>query len=194
MRNLILALAITSTAAPGAAQNAEVVLWKHVQNWSVYVDRTTGDTCFAGVVFDDGTVFRFGFLEPGSQTALYAAIGNPNWQSIEQGKDYELYLQFDNAQSWRAPARATQIDGVPFLFVGTSEVDFVEELMRKHYLKVHYDGRNILSLSLQGSYAALQEMGMCETTISEYRTSGSATSGDPFKTERASNKTDPFAR
>jgi len=116
------------------------------------------------------------------------------WRSIENGKDYELYLQLDNAQSWRSPARATRIDGVPFLVFGADQVDFVEELMRKHFLKVHYEGRMILNLSLQGSYAALQEMGVCESTIAEYRSPGSVSNSDPFKGERASNKADPFAR
>lgn len=194
MRRLILALAIAAAASPSVAQKAEVVLWKDVRNWSVYVDRTIGDTCFASAIFDDGTSFRFGFLQPGSELAMYVAIGNANWRSIESGKDYELFLQLDNEPLWRSPARASLIGGVPYLVIGTNEIGFVEELMRKHSLRVHYEGRTILNLSLQGSHAAVREMVVCESTISEYRPSGPATGGDPFSSERASEKADPFAQ
>ncbi|RWD31332.1 MAG: hypothetical protein EOS22_04740 [Mesorhizobium sp.] len=168
LRFLVTCLAAMITSAQVRAAEVETVLWKNVGNWSVYVDRPLEFQCFVTTLYEDYTIFRFGFLQPGSSTALYLAIGNLNWTSIEEGKDYDLILQIDNEAGWRSPAKGMRFGTLTALAIGTNEPGFVEQLMRKHSLRVFFNGRQVLNLSLRGSNAALRELGTCQNAVDAY--------------------------
>jgi len=188
----VLASAAFATNVLSAEQ--ETALWKTVGAWDVYIDSTMQFQCFIATVYEDSTIFRVGFQEPGANAALYVALGNLNWASLEEGKDYDLILQIDNEASWTSPARAIKFGTMPALVISTSQVDFVEQLMRKHSLQVWFKGQQILNLSLKGSNAALNEMAACQTAVDAYvRGNRQANPKDPFSGVETVKKKDPFA-
>jgi hypothetical protein len=179
----ILFASIFAFIAPANAANDETALWRSVGNWNVYIDKTVEFQCFITTIYEDNTVFRVGFLKPGSSAAVYIAVGNMNWASIESGKDYDLTIQIDNGSSWNSPASGFRFGGLPSLIVNTNQIDFLDQFMRKHSLQVYFNGQRILNLSLRGSNAALQEMGYCQNAVDSYL----------GKYKPSARKTDPFA-
>lgn len=180
---------------PAHAEEKETALWKNVGTWSVYIDRTVQYQCFIATIYEDYTIFRVGFQQPGSDSTMYVALGNLDWTSIEEGKDYELILQIDNETGWRSPARGFRFGTLPALIVGTNQADFVEQMMRRHSLRVHFNGQQILNLSLRGSNAALRELGNCQNQVDAYLgIKNQENSKDPFSGVAApAPKKDPFA-
>ncbi len=65
-------------------------LWKRVGSWDIRVDRSLNYGCFLVNVYQGGTVFRIGFDR--TNGGGYLMLGNPNWRSIEVGKEYDLEL------------------------------------------------------------------------------------------------------
>lgn len=174
--------------------NQETALWKNVGPWSVYIDKTTQFQCFIATTYQDYTIFRVGFQQPNSTSALYVSLGNMNWSSIEAGKDYDLILQIDNEPGWPSPARGFRFGTMPALIVGTNQTGFIEQMMRKHSLRVFFGGKQILNLSLRGSNAALMEMANCQNEVDKYLGRSNGTTNDPFAGTVASPAPkDPFA-
>lgn len=187
---LSIALIVSLLTPAIAAQDS--IHWKNVGAWTIKVDTSLGNSCFAAILYEDYTVFRIGFQEPGAAAAMYVGLGNLNWKSLETGKDYKLFLQLDNEKPWSSPARAAMIGQMPFLFIQTNQIRFVDQLMRKHALRVYFDGRQILNLSLRGSFAAIEELAVCQKTVDEVTKTPEGPS-DPFSgvSQPDANK-DPF--
>lgn len=162
-------VAAALAAGPAAAQDTEQ--WGTARGWDVRVDSSMGDGCFVLAGFEDGTVFRLGFDR--TDDSAYLMVGNDDWSSIEEGKDYALEIRMDRAAPWEAPATGVRLDGSPFLFIPLDEADFVDEFMRKHTLAIDYDGTAVAHLSLEGSSAAIVEMVECQEKVDRGE--------DPFK-------------
>lgn len=188
-------LATTMFASAQQNEPLETALWKSIENWNILIDRTVQYQCFATILYEDFTVFRVGFQNPDSSAALYVALGNLNWTSIEVGKDYDLVMRIDNGTAWTSPARGFRFGEMPALVVNTNEVDFFEQLMRKHALQVFFNGQRILNLSLRGSHAAIREMIACQNEVDRYLGRRAAPPrSDPFAgASSRSNSRDPFA-
>lgn len=190
MRKLLggafLALLLAS-AAVGEDGNT----WGEVEGWIIGVDASLGNSCFAVTTFEDGTAVRFGYDSTSGNQPFYILFGNQKWRSLEVGKDYDLVIRLDNEAPWDAPARGVTLgDGeMVFLAVGTSESEFLQEITRKHGIVIEYEGREIASLSLHGSYKATIAMSQCQL-----ETGGGATDADdPFSEKPKSRGDDPFA-
>lgn len=184
-------LAVMSTAllaTPVNAVEAEIAEWGEVRGWAIGVDFTVGNGCFISTDFEDGTRFRLGF--DNTNDAVFIVVGNPNWQSIEDGKEYDIKVRMDRASPWLATATGGRLDGLPVLVAYTTESNFVVEFMRKREIRVEYEGVEIANLSLRGSSAAIQEMVRCQD---EMDANGPRQVSDPFA--KGTNKSsDPFAR
>lgn len=175
------------------SKDQPVVFWKAVGNWGVWVDRTVGNGCFIATEYGDDTIFRLGILSEEYGSPAYFAVGNRNWQSLEEGKDYDLTLQMDNREPWRAQARAMKgrKGEIPFLMAEAGEYEFFEEFIRKHSLTVSYKGQVVVRLNLKGSAAAMREMMACQDAINEdAKKAPAAPKQDPFK--GVSSSKDPF--
>lgn len=191
----VVACAALSFSITAQATSKDAVLFKTVGSWSIYSDRTMGNSCFAASIFEGGIILRFGFQKPDSASAFYISFGSTKWHSLEDGKDYRISMQMDNEPKWNATASAGRIGEVPFLFVSTNEADFIIELVRKHGIRVEYQGRQIGHLSLKGSAAAARALVECQEAVKlleEY--SPPKTTDDPFSVKPNSNNSDdPFA-
>ncbi|MDF2809883.1 MAG: hypothetical protein K0S56_914 [Microvirga sp.] len=177
-----------------AFSEEETIKWKDVNGWRIAVDTTVGNGCFMSTLFEGGTVLRFGFTK--NPNGGYISVGNLNWSSLEEGKTYKISIRMDDEPAWNASATATKI-GIPTLVVKTHEVDFVTELATKHGLRITFNGREVVRLSLKGSYAAVQAIVECQGKVNEAMTAGDRyrKSKDPFSDGGSvMNADDPFAQ
>lgn len=192
IRALAFTILIACVALPASAREP---LWKHVGNWSVHVD-TSGQTygCFILTTYTDGSILRVSVMP--DRSSLLLMVGNMEWASIEAGKDYPIDVRFDDAPWWTATATGFRLSGVPLLFVESRRDEFFEEFMRKHEMRVRYEGREIVRLGLKGSFAALQELGRCQTAVTvssgESTTPKAGTRNDGPFSRSGSGMSDPF--
>ncbi len=180
----------TCLSVPALAQDTRE--WSQVGHWSIAVDPTLNNSCFALNEYDDGTVLRIG-LDLSDEGIWYIMFGNDRWQSIEAGSDYDVSLKFDREAEWNAIASGIDMGGgINFLYVFGSDVNFFDEFVRKNTLKLFYDGSTIAQLSLSGSARAINAMLECQEA------QDAAPPADPFagKSKKKSGSkagADPFA-
>lgn len=181
------------TFATSAHANKNTI-WKNVGTWIVGVDQSLGNGCFVSAVTNRGTAFRFGFSfrEKGG---IFVLIGNKDWASIEEGKDYKMVLQFDRRPAWTwRPAGVPMESGKVYLYGLAMEADFFNEMAKSHVMSVTYQGRHVAQLNLKGSHAALMELANCQQAMNATGTTGRRISKDPFATDQSRrSKKDPFA-
>jgi hypothetical protein len=171
---------------------AQTAAWKEdVKGWFIGVDRSVNDGCFMQSPFEGGGVMRVGF-DP-SQDVIFVLIGDDDWRSLEIGKLYPIEFQFGQRSPWTVEAgvfswedgdQALQFT-VPF---GDSRAEaFVNELQQTQNIRVRYEGREIINLSLRGSSAAMQETINCQANMIGTGGGGS----DPFNSN-GNGSSDPF--
>jgi hypothetical protein len=174
----------------GPSQSVESPLWKTVGSWEIRVDKTLNFGCFMMASYVRGTFVRIGLNQ--KHLNGYILVGNNDWRSLEIGKEYELVLQLDGNPPWRGNATALQVggSGPASLYLPFLKPDFMIELAKKQMLSIWYEAKLITSLSLTGSFAATQELVLCQRSIEAARGGGSP--ADPFV--RDNKPRDPFAR
>ena len=190
MRNqriaILIFLSIFFGCFSSSAISEETPIWSSVGGWTIHVDRTLDFGCFAMASYELGSALRFGW-NPIREVA-YLILGDPSWKSLEVGKSYEIEIQFDNLTPWEGTATGVEMGQMVFLWVDIDDANFIVEMAQRHALKIFYQNDEILRLSLQDSYRALQEMIECQETVNSafeeyYR-------DDPFRPRSE----DPFKR
>jgi hypothetical protein len=171
------------------ASAEDTVLWKNIENsWSIYVDTTLGNGCFAVTVYDSGTVLRVGIDK--TEGGVYAILGNQNWKSLEKGKKYYVKTYFGNKSPWEGNAQAIDMSGMNFLTVSMkskeNSVLFLKEFMEESAVRFTYNETVIANLKLTGSYKAGSEILECQKVMDAPNLNK-----DPFKTKEK-GKADPF--
>ncbi|SFB53007.1 hypothetical protein SAMN03159496_04733 [Rhizobium sp. NFR07] len=185
-RCMFIALLLVCSVTPAAAQQA--IPWKSSGDWDILMDQTMGNACYVTAAYEDGTVIRLGFNFLENERTMYLAIGNAKWKSLEDSKDYEISVTFDNRTPWKAAAVGSDFASAKWLFINGLKGSFANEFARKHSVRVHYNGREIVNLRLKGSSKAIDEMIACQTTVNE------VTSGKPQQpTTPAPSPQDPFS-
>ncbi|MDK4720096.1 hypothetical protein PH552_12150 [Rhizobium sp. CNPSo 3968] len=182
---------------------ADSVPWKSVNGWTILVDPSMGNACYMTTAFNNNVLLRFGFSFLGKAPLLYLAVGNRNWQSLEVGKDYPLQIHFDNNPIWSATAFVTDLSGVKFLNVTTSDTNFAQEFSRKLGMTISFQGKFVTGVQLRGSSAAVAEMLNCQTNVNAIAGAKNPAQppADPFQQQPAplpagqnpQNSKDPFS-
>lgn len=191
MKSLICLIFILSSLS-GYSLAEEAPLWKRVGSWEVRVDTTLDNGCFTYQLYESETYVRFGIDKTNGGT--YLLIGDPDWKSLEPGKEYLVELTFGNETPWEADATAVEFVDIPSLYIyatsGDSALLFLEEFMSQTTLDVEHKGSSIAYLSLSGTYEAGLAIIECQ---SENDSGGQSL--DPFDdsgNSPESNK-DPFS-
>ncbi|WP_100220852.1 hypothetical protein [Agrobacterium albertimagni] len=190
----IVSVAVLLAATPAFPTDA--IPWKEVGGWVVMMDPTLGNACYVSTIYEDGTVLRLGFNFTGSQGAIYIALGNQNWKSLEPGKDYPVVITFDRETPWNAVASGMEFSNINWLTVHTTDMDFAAEFARKHTMNATFQGRSIATLQLRGSARAVSEMLNCQDAVKAYSSTQQPAPqpADPFAvTPDVKSATDPFA-
>lgn len=163
-----------------------------VSGWSIRIDTTLNNGCFALATYEKGSVLRVGI--DNRDDTVYVIFGNPDWKSIEYGKNYDVEIQFGNETEWSGTAKGISFkapENQPYLAVTIATedavVNFIREYMSEKWVEFFYDGNSIDKLTLEGSYAAGMKILECQKNMR----SNDHNSKDPFAHPGSSN--DPFA-
>ena len=189
-------LLITALFLTHGAAAADSVPWKEIKGWGVYMDPTMGNGCYAATAYDGGTFLRVGFNFLSPQPTIFVALGNADWKSLEEGKEYPLQIQFDRNPVWDAQATVFRIDDVNYLGTTTEDANFLEEFGRKLSMKATFKGREVAHLRLNGSSTAVKEILACQaavTGLAGAQKGQQADPKDPFSdAPQSKSASDPF--
>lgn len=157
-----------------------------------------GNACYVASTYEGGTILRLGFDFSSTPRQLYLALGNENWKSLEAGKDYPVKIRFDSEPEWSATAVGRESSAAKWLYITTTDTNFLEEFSRKLGMRAIFRGKQIAGLRLNGSSRAITEMLECQKTVNEVTASKNKTPTptppkDPFaQPPEVKSATDPF--
>jgi hypothetical protein len=139
----------------------ESELWRKSGNWSIYVDHTLEDSCFIIGSFTNNTVFRVGInqKDPGN---YYLMIGNSDWASLSEGRDYKLEFKFGQQTPWDVPTKAVRIGDSTDLLATFRDTTFWKEFIAAPYLSVTREGRFVTQIEMKGTKPAFDTMIECQ--------------------------------
>lgn len=184
---LLLTAAIVQNPVWSYAQ--EIPKYSEAGAWTIAIDTTLGSGCFLYAEFEAGSLFRIGVDR--TNTSLYALWGDEKWQSIEYGKQYPVEVYFGDETAWTGNAEGFSFDppeNQPFLrlTIGEEAIElFMMEFMQEHNVRLHYENRQILNLSLKDSFQAGMQLLECQESADKW-------SEDPFQDMPAVHGEDPF--
>jgi hypothetical protein len=193
MKRIFIVIAIILCATVAAASE-DTALWGSAGGWNIRVDRTVGNGCYAVAAFEGDTIVRIGFAPSGG--TAYLMLGDKDWTSLEVGKEYDILITFDSESPWTAPATADRLsDGTSTLTSTFSEGEFFYEFARKHGMRVTFNNKEVLFVSLKGSVLATAELLRCQTALNDAAGGRPNTDGDPFAAPPPARPrpADPFA-
>ena len=160
-RSRVFAFVLSCLAATDAFAQ-DTVLWAHVGQWQIRIDKSVNYGCFMLGSYTQGTLLRIGFDQ--NNRNGYLLVGNDAWRSLRVGNRYDIVLRFDRAAPWRGRATARTIGsgGMVFLHLTFDNPRFLVELARRIYLTIYYDGDVVTRLPLRGTSAATEELLRCQ--------------------------------
>lgn len=172
---------------------AHGVEWKEdVNGWYIGVDTSIEDSCYMMSNYEGGSSLRVGFnMEDDDMMFI---VGNENWDSIEEGKLYEIDVAFGNKGPWTGEAKGFKWDDGDsslVLSIGFDEgraKNFINEFQQMTSVTVSYNREEIANLSLRATFAAMNEVVACQNAMIE---SHSSNNSDPFSSSQKSDN-DPF--
>ena len=190
-RTILTALAVTILTA---AHPAHAEKWKDdVRGWFIGIDNSMGgDGCYMHSAFEHGGTLRLGFVP--SQSQFMLVLGDDDWMSLEEGKFYPIEVQLGNLSPWTGNASVhVWDDGDKSLVLDLPlendvAANFIDEFKKMTSISVHYESREILRLSLKGTFAATDELLRCQLSMNDKR---SGHDSDPFSSSQT-DSSDPF--
>jgi hypothetical protein len=111
---------------------------------------------------------------------VYFLFGDPEWKSLKAGKTYPMQFVFDGRDRYEDDMLAHDISGDVVLTVDDVSDDFIQSFAERHAMEISYRGKVIARLSLQNTYAAINEVGRCQQSQAT-RPQPLPKGGDPFK-------------
>jgi hypothetical protein len=176
------------------AKENKYILWKQVGNWTVAADASLGNACYTTITFVGGVSIRLGFNSQNSPQPVHLAISSPDWSSIEAGKDYNVAWQLDDNPPWASIASGVDFGTTKGLWSNVDAPNFIDEFVRKHGLKLYFNGNIIASMDLRDSGAAARELAVCQKAIDSYSQQPEQPKPkDPFTNQPSTVGKDPFA-
>ncbi|MBD3680109.1 MAG: hypothetical protein HUJ27_17115 [Rhodobacteraceae bacterium] len=189
MRLFVFFTVLTLVGTLGERSAAQdTIIWKdNIRGWEIRVDQSIGNACFMISDYEDGSFLRTQF-NPDEDNFQFI-IGNDAWKSIEAEKLYPMSVQFGNRAPWTGDGKGHWWGDTPSLMLNVSfdkgaADDFIDEFMKMTGVIVEYKGQQIANLSLNGTYAAMQEVIACQSAMLE-----NSSNSDPFA---PSSGSDPF--
>ena len=152
--------AVLAAAAPAAAQDS--VFYRDVGDWTVQVDPTISNGCYATASYESGTVFRIG-INPETDS-YYFLVGNDAWPRLQPDGDYQIRIRFDSRSPYDVSATGLQFNPgeLVYYFAQTKIYAFVEDFMARNSMAIIADGRELDKLSLRGTRVAFRAVEECQ--------------------------------
>src|SRR5207245_5840015 len=107
---------------------------------------------------------------------------------LEVGKEYRLSLRFDDESPWVGTFTARMLGDVVVLLNYFDKGNFLKDIAAKRTLTIYYQDREVTTLPLAGSYAAVQALIQCQNAID-----ARGNAPDPFDINPARRNSDPFS-
>lgn len=190
---LFLILSLSIWAPPTWA----VTLYKELENWSVHIDESLGNGCFAIAEYSGGTSFRIGFNNLDEELGVYVLFGNESWTSLEEGKKYRISIQFGEKERWTGTATGFKFESsdqmtwlkLPISSDQDGRVLFFREFMEERGMRLFYGEDQIDNLTLRGTFVAGTITVECQK---EMLNQSPTSQSDPFKNDAPATSKDPF--
>jgi hypothetical protein len=174
---------------------AQTIDWKTIGGWDIsFYPNSEG--CQAFALFEEDTAFFIGFDNTDNILALDVTLLDQRWESIQDGKDYSVTLNFGDETPWTLEMGGIQTDGYPGLNImidaSSDEADlFIDEFQRETRMVWSFQGSELGRYTLRGSRRAFDEVIACQRSYLDAL--GASQSSDPFATSGKSKSKDPFA-
>jgi len=130
------------------------------EGWAVGYNSSV-EGCLASITYSDETTFWLGI--DGRDRSTYLALTNPNWQSIESGKQYDLRFVALGGSRWQGKFFGIARDSEKGIISSGLKENFVRELALSSGVAVSIGSRTVARLSLQGSPAAMAAVTQCQS-------------------------------
>lgn len=130
------------------------------ESWTIGYNKSLNG-CLASETFSDSTTFWLGI--DGRDNSYFLALTNPNWQSIEPGKQYSLRFAALGGGRWQGHFVGVSREDEKGVVSGGLNVKFVGDIVRSSGIAVSISDRVIARLSLEGSSAAMSAVAECQS-------------------------------
>jgi S1-C subfamily serine protease len=120
-----------------------------LDSWTVGYNRARS-SCLATATYGEETTVWIG-LDDGE---VYLALTNPNWQSIQEGKQYRIRIASLAGTRWQGNFYGVSRSQEKGIISGGLKENFVKELIQTPGIAVYLESRLIAKLNLDGSPAA----------------------------------------
>lgn len=176
---------------------AEVKPFSEFRGWDIdlYIyDSGEPYACLGSVAYkQSNTMLVVGFEKRGDDDLLTLSIWNEAWASIEQGKEYELEIEFPRDE-WTLTGSGGEIDQLFFVQVqnilNEKVWGFIADFRKSLSMKVSIKGNLIGNFTLKGSSGMILDAWKC------YKGQVQSYGNDPFsgspKSSKSKDVTDPF--
>jgi len=176
---------------------AQTIDWKTVGGWDIsFYPNSEG--CQAFALFEENTAFFIGFDNTDDVLALDVTLLDQRWESLQDGKEYSVTLNFGDETPWTLEMDGVKTDDYPGLNImidaSSDEADlFIDEFQRETRMVWKFQGAELGRYTLRGSRRAFDEVIACQRSY--FEALGASQGSDPFATSGKSKgkSKDPFA-
>lgn len=149
-----------------AASAQEIVTWGTVGGWVVLVDKTLNNGCFIKAEFEDDSLIRMGIDKEAS--GGYVTAFNYNWGDIAAGARYDITFNLDG-ELYEGAAEGIYLAGSTGVDITFDNDEFCWDLMSKNVMTLVHDGREVMSISLEGTFVGLEALLECQAEVDSVR-------------------------
>lgn len=152
---------------PKAENRPGTELFNEAGDWLIMTDYTMAGSCFVVKYFNDGTILR---LSNDTRFSLqngggFMLLTNPAWVSVTSGREFNVSFQFGQFEPWSAVASVMELGGFNWLHVSFDRENgqlLKRELAQSDAMRVSRDGKLVVSLDIEGSAKAVDQMNACQ--------------------------------
>ena len=144
-----------------------------IEGWAIGYNKTLNG-CLASESFSDATTLWLGI--DGRDNTYFLALTNPNWRSIEPGKQYLLRFSALGGGRWQGKFVGVARENEKGIVSGGLKEKFVGEIVGSSGVAVSLGDKVVARLSLQGSGAAMSSIVQCQNERGDGPPNGSPNS------------------
>jgi len=152
----------TSGGGEKASDSPNSDIYRNVGDWTIAIDPSLGNGCFALGGYKDGLSLRFGF-DARKSLSLYIIIFRDSWKSIKPGSEYEVGFQLDSDTRWSGKFHGIDVGGSKGLYIAVPVDDFLKDLSVAKTFHVSYNGAVIDSGNLPRVTDAISTVRECQS-------------------------------
>jgi hypothetical protein len=194
MKHLYILLASTLIAIQtNTAFAQESTSFSTYKGWDIsYRENSDGDPfqCSGFTQYEGGMGIFIGFERFTNGDGMFMNLAHKSWKSIEDGKEYEIKIEFPRRSPWTLKAdgytTSSGYFGVGMDYVFDDDVaEFISDFKKTTGMDISVQGNKIGSFTLKGSMGMMNEVARC------FKQRVVEPSKDPFNSS-SSSSSDPF--